>query len=106
CQYERGFTCVTPGSPCTKDEGCGDSVVQASRGEKCDDGNSVPGDGCSGNCTIESSYACPLAGMPCELTCGNGKVNTGEKCDDGNRVSGDGCPDDCSEAEPGFTCPQ
>jgi cysteine-rich repeat protein len=29
---------------------CGDGIVQAERGETCDDGNTVNGDGCSKNC--------------------------------------------------------
>jgi cysteine-rich repeat protein len=33
---------------------CGDSVLQTSRMEECDDGNNTSGDGCSATCTIES----------------------------------------------------
>ena len=33
--------------------------------ETCDDGNSIPGDGCSGTCQIEPNFACPTAGQPC-----------------------------------------
>ena len=36
---------------------CGDGVVGT--GEQCDDGNSTPGDGCSGVCQIEPGYTCP-----------------------------------------------
>jgi len=32
---------------------CGDGVVQASKNEACDDGNTTAGDGCSATCTIE-----------------------------------------------------
>ncbi|HWO21583.1 MAG TPA: Ig-like domain-containing protein [Kofleriaceae bacterium] len=33
---------------------CGDSVVQPSEGEECDDGNSTAGDGCSATCKKEN----------------------------------------------------
>src|SRR5215471_18090034 len=36
---------------------CGDSTIET--GEQCDDGNAVPGDGCSGVCQIEPGYTCP-----------------------------------------------
>src|SRR5579864_8894350 len=42
---------------------CGDGILQP--GEQCDDGNSMPGDGCSGTCTIEPGWACPVPGKPC-----------------------------------------
>ena len=32
---------------------CGDSTVQADRGEQCDDGNRADGDGCTGACAVE-----------------------------------------------------
>lgn len=35
---------------------CGNSVNES--GEKCDDGNSVSGDGCSSSCLIETGWAC------------------------------------------------
>jgi cysteine-rich repeat protein len=33
---------------------CGDSILQASEGEQCDDGNTAPGDGCSATCQLET----------------------------------------------------
>ena len=59
---------------------CGDGFLDA--GEECDDGNTVPGDGCSGTCTLE--------------TCGDGVVNGSEECDDMNGVNGDGCDNNCT----------
>jgi len=59
---------------------CGDGVLDS--GEECDDGNTVDGDGCSANCTIEY--------------CGDGVLNPGEECDDGNKVDGDGCSANCT----------
>ncbi|MDD5055506.1 MAG: DUF4215 domain-containing protein [Candidatus Peribacteraceae bacterium] len=93
---------------------CGDGTVDAD--EQCDDGNLKNGDGCSGECTIETcgngivdpSEQCDSAadngtsGEPCSLTCmilfcGDGVVDAGngEECDDGNNVGGDGCSASC-----------
>ena len=68
--------------------GCGDGVLQ--RGEICDDGNTVGGDGCSADCASDE-------------TCGNGTtdVDASEVCDDGNTAAGDGCAADCSTD---YTC--
>lgn len=35
---------------------CGDGIIQGSEG--CDDGNVVPGDGCSASCVIETGFDC------------------------------------------------
>jgi len=84
---------------------CGDGVIES--GEQCDDGNSTPGDGCSGVCQIEPGFACPTPGKPCVSTvsqvCGDGKIEGDEACDDGNTVDGDGCSAAC-QVEPGFSC--
>src|SRR4029079_17225618 len=66
-------------------EVCGDGVVQAWRGELCDDGNLTDGDGCSSTCAPN--------------VCGNGIVESGEQCDDGNTVGADGCSGNCSSTE-------
>ncbi len=50
--------------------------------EECDDGNTVDGDGCAADCTLET-------------LCGNGVVDVGEQCDDGNEAGGDGCSPIC-----------
>ncbi|MGC4091620.1 MAG: DUF4215 domain-containing protein [Polyangiaceae bacterium] len=87
------------------DPGCGDGKInQAS--EACDDGNGIPGDGCSGSCTIEPRFVCPEPGKPCVSTivCGDGMVGPGEACDDGNKTSGDGCSATCNLVEVGFSC--
>ena len=57
------------------------------RGEGCDDGNTVDGDGCDNNCMVTE--------------CGNGVMAGSEKCDDGNQVSGDGCDYNCTPNECG-----
>lgn len=59
--------------------------------EKCDDGNTVDGDGCDSNCTPTG--------------CGNEVISTGEQCDDGNLAGGDGCDPTC-QAEQQTCAPQ
>ncbi len=85
-------------------DACGDGKLK--EGEQCDDGNSLPGDGCSGICMREPYFECPTLGQPCVSTivCGDGKVGPGEACDDGNKVAGDGCNATCSQVEKGFVC--
>ena len=58
---------------------CGDAVKAVT--EQCDDGNLLPADGCSIQCTIE--------------VCGNGITDVREQCDDGNTRSQDGCSSLC-----------
>ena len=85
--------------------GWGDGIVnQAS--EECDDGNTLPGDGCSGACTIEDFWKCPPKGGACKSTvvCGDGKLEGAEVCDDGNTVDGDGCSADCLVSDPSYDC--
>jgi len=106
------------GGPCTLEDGapcvvladagphCGDGLVNVD-GEQCDDGNAIPGDGCSGICTQESQFwTCPPEGGPCVTTvvCGDGARVAVEACDDGNAVGGDGCSELCV-VEPGYFCP-
>ncbi len=82
---------------------CGDGVIEM--GETCDDGNSVPSDGCSGICQIERGYTCPTPGQACVYTvsCGDGVIEGNEACDDGNTTSGDGCSSTC-QVETGYSC--
>ncbi|MFH1438377.1 MAG: hypothetical protein ABIJ56_21895, partial [Pseudomonadota bacterium] len=99
---------------------CGDGNPDP--GEVCDDGNTVSGDGCSGDClsneTCGNNYLDSIIGEVCDdgntvggdgcsancrsdETCGNTIVDTlaGEVCDDGNRRFGDGCSGDCLSDE-------
>ncbi|MFK8001586.1 MAG: DUF4215 domain-containing protein [Polyangiales bacterium] len=71
---------------------CGNDIIEASSGERCDDGNRTDGDGCSAICGVEAGYTCAGEPSTCRLTvCGDGFVEGGEACDDGNEVVDDGC---------------
>ncbi len=85
---------------------CGDGTPEQTEG--CDDGNAIPGDGCSGLCQVENGFACNEPGGACVplVTCGDGILGDGEACDDANQDPGDGCNASCTSTEPGFTCPQ
>ena len=90
---------------------CGDGIIDEEFGESCDDGNTLSGDGCRGDC--ESNETCGngvvdlMQGEACDgegcesgcwgQTCGNSIVDTaiGEVCDDGNAVAGPDCSADC-----------
>jgi fibro-slime domain-containing protein len=109
---DDGGACVLEdGAPCVYDlvdagPHCGDGQVNVD-GEECDDGNNMPGDGCSGTCTQESEFwDCPPEGGPCVTTmvCGDGARVAVEACDDGNTDDGDGCSSTCT-LEPGYFCP-
>jgi cysteine-rich repeat protein len=87
--------------------GCGNGEIESAPYlETCDDGNTLPGDGCTGACEVEPGWSCPFAGAPCvwNVVCGDGELGLGEVCDDGNASAGDGCSADCSSIEPGFRC--
>ena len=102
---------------------CGNGITE--NNEKCDDGNTTDGDGCTSKCTIEDGYTCPGKGGACTKEdtpdapidppdvpidepepappCGNGVINQGEACDDSNRTSGDGCSAECT-IEDNYRC--
>ena len=84
---------------------CGDGELNQDS-EVCDDGNTLPGDGCNGICKVELNYICTTPGEPCELTfeCGNGIREPGEVCDDANAVGGDGCNETCEVVDPNYFC--
>ena len=84
---------------------CGDAELNQPS-EDCDDGNGLPGDGCSGVCKVEAYFECPTPGEPCisTIVCGDGALGPGEACDDGNRVGSDGCSETCNLVEPGYAC--
>ena len=76
---------------------CGDGVVEE---EACDDGNTMDGDGCDANCSVENGWECAGA---CTPICGDGLVKGAETCDDGNLMPGDGCDAACAK-EAGYEC--
>ena len=99
---EIGFKCTgSPGgrSVCSKTI-CGDGKVEGSEG--CDDGNTLPNDGCSPTCHAEPN--CSSATGTCTSKCGDGLV-VNEGCDDGNTNNGDGCSSTC-KVESGYQCAQ
>lgn len=85
---------------------CGDGELNQPDKEVCDDGNSLPGDCCSGICQIEAYCECPVEAGPCwsTIVCGDGVLGPGEACDDGNTAAGDGCAANCRLVEPGHFC--
>ncbi len=84
---------------------CGDGMMNQDV-EECDDGNTLPGDCCSGTCKVEQYCECP-PGEKCHTTivCGDGMRGPGEACDDGNTADDDGCSADCHTIALGFSCP-
>jgi cysteine-rich repeat protein len=62
---------------------CGDSTLNTTAGEECDDGNASDLDGCLQSCANAS--------------CGDGflRASSAEECDDGNKINGDGCQANC-----------
>src|SRR5690606_27300379 len=96
------YECGVVGQPCQSLITCGDGARDP--GEVCDDGNTMDGDGCSGDCQVQAAgYVC-IPGDDCVrlFACGDGRVSqaTGELCDDGNTDADDGCDENC-QIEPG-----
>ena len=71
-------------------DACGNHLVDSM--ETCDDGNTKPGDGCSGDCNSNE-------------VCGNALVDAlaGEACDDGDSIGRDGCSAACDAEAPEWT---
>jgi len=83
-------------------ESCGNGSLEGN--EACDDGDTMPGDGCSQVCKVEAGYACSGQPSVCGPVCGNGDVQPpSETCDDGGASAGDGCDASCA-IEPGWAC--
>jgi len=80
---------------------CGDDITAGN--ETCDDGNIIPGDGCSATCQTEAGFTCTGTPSVCTTSCGDDITAGSETCDDGNIIPGDGCSATC-QTEAGFEC--
>jgi large repetitive protein len=89
---------------------CGDGFNMGI--DECDDKNTVSGDGCDSNCTVELGWTCGTGSFArpdlCFEICGDGRSlksysKMGNMCDDGNNYNGDGCDADCV-LEYGYEC--
>ena len=101
----------------------GDSKKAGS--EKCDDGNTVSGDGCQSDCTaVETGWVCSGGTVNARDTCtfctsglyqndattpttwvphwGDSLRAGSEKCDDGNTANSDGCKGDWTTVDAGW----
>ncbi len=108
--------CEPPGTAtcdasCRRPSTCGNGAVDA--GEQCDDGNRLPGDGCSSRCLTEGcgngrldpGESCERPNQPrcnalcqsIEGRCGDGVLDSGEQCEDGDAEGGDGCSPQCQD---------
>lgn len=92
---DPGETCDTAGESTTCDADCsaptcGDGVVNAARGETCDDGNTADYDCCTVTC----------AAQPSGTLCGTADVCDGTETCDGAGVCLRGTPLDCDDQDP------
>ena len=102
CLIGAGYTCPTPGAPCSSALACGDGKLGGT--EACDDGNKTDGDGCAADCSkVDPGWQCRVPGKKCVPFCGDGTLTGAESCDDSNSVGGDGCSATCV-TEPGWSC--
>lgn len=99
CQVQPGYDCGVSGTACTKTI-CGQNGKE--RGEWCDNGDTIAGDGCGPTCQKEPNVIVGPSPIVA-VTCGDGLITNGEACDDGNILDNDGCHSDCT-IEYGWTC--
>lgn len=123
CKIEARWTCnnvVNQTSTCSY-VACGNGYLDNAasgpyaQGEQCDDGNILPGDGCSATCQIEDCYYCTGVGTgSCTLQCENSVINsntywsgvpTQEVCDEGtSKTDALGCLNCCTAIQTGYKC--
>lgn len=97
------LTTTTLTTTTTTTRPCGDGLRESYEwdSDRCDDGNTISGDGCDAACFVEHGWYCHGEGQPCSTICGDGLVAAPrETCDDGNAEPCDGCSDRCL-LEPG-----
>lgn len=88
---------------------CGDSVLDP--GEQCDDGNTIPGDGCDETCQRERASCCDNPNVTCnsDAACPGGDTCCLTHCDSGPEPGCDGlgsaCSDDTQCDSGGMCCP-
>lgn len=99
CKLDLGYKCDGEPSVCVPTV-CGDGATDGT--ETCEDGNTVPFDGCDANCNKEPDCK-TMSGMGCTSSCGDGLIIGEEACDDGNAQNGDGCSATCQQ-ELGYIC--
>ena len=99
CQVQPSYDCGITGKSCILTT-CGKNGKE--RGEYCDYGDTIAGDGCGPTCQVEPKVTAGTS-RTVEVTCGDGLITNGEGCDDGNQLSGDGCSSSCA-IEYGWTC--
>ena len=90
---ENNATCTAP----VCGDGTNAGTILQSDVEECDDGNTMSGDGCSANCTVEEGYACPALGGACSM------LPAGWTCSPNYYGTDDGC--DCGCGAPDADCP-
>ncbi|HKO53944.1 MAG TPA: DUF4215 domain-containing protein [Polyangiaceae bacterium] len=130
CKVKAGYVCDPSKTPHSQPAApyCGNSKVNGPSdptstvlgSEQCDDGNTLPFDGCSPTCTNEPLCGTHNTYLPnpvattyqCFARCGDGLVLPPEQCDDGNTLTGDGCDSACKVelipggTQPAWTCAQ
>jgi large repetitive protein len=83
-EVQLGYKCGSAGTECILR--CGDTIrddpeagtlaAPNTSQEKCDDGNTISGDGCQNDCLlVEAGYECVYAGGACNKICGNGAID-------------------------------
>ncbi len=87
CEIGANDLCEVCGNP----PHCGDGSLDDYGLEGCDDGDSLPGDGCSPTCTVEPGWTCQGQPSNCSEVCGDMMVVGDEQCDDGNTNLCDAC---------------
>ena len=109
---EDGWLCTQQGvafggrDQCEEVCGDGKDTWGIKMANRCDDGNNIPGDGCSSSCYIEpgfKKYQSSNGTLFVREICGEGIDHQTLGCDDGNTLDGDGCSSNCT-VEVGYRC--